>query len=323
MAEENLKEYFARLTTTKIAGRWTSEDSSTQGITKIEIRLDGGTVSVHMWGKCHPTDCDWGETIAEGTKAGTGILSVKWTFSHAEATQQIALLPDGRLRVVGHTHFTDNSGRPDMDYTYYFVKGADTHAKSLGKYPTARQIDEEVKSALRNAATAEEAFFASGAFRYTTRVEDLRGYNPTPGVVLSVDYADATRFVLTASKRGGTTPSWHYDSLTGVIAPGFGTGKAITRRAPPAPPGAQHSNLRSLESRIRSEMIFENRLREPVLVFWVNYQGQEVLYRELNPRQSHSIPSFVTHPWRVRIKRTHQPVKEVVANSQREVVVIE
>jgi len=83
------------------------------------------------------------------------------------------------------------------------------------------------------------------------------------------------------------------------------------------------SNVRSLESRIRSEVIFENRLREPVLIFWVNFQGQEVLFKELNPRESYSIQSFVTHPWRVRMKGTRQPVKEIVANSQREVLIIE
>lgn len=100
-------------------------------------------------------------------------------------------------------------------------------------------------------------------------------------------------------------------------------GREAGRKPASSAPLASSSNVRSLESRIRSEVIFENRLREPVLVFWVNFQGQEVLFKELNPRESHSIQSFVTHPWRVRTKRARQPVKEMVANSQREVVIIQ
>ena len=88
------------------------------------IRTDGRTLFVHMWGSCIPTDCDWGETTTAIADAQDGVLSLRWTFSFAVDTQTLTVLADGRLRVRGHTHFTDNSGRADYDYTYFYRKQA-------------------------------------------------------------------------------------------------------------------------------------------------------------------------------------------------------
>jgi len=44
-----------------LSGVWQNKDSQTPGNTKLEIRQHGDKVTVHAWGKCHPTDCDWGE----------------------------------------------------------------------------------------------------------------------------------------------------------------------------------------------------------------------------------------------------------------------
>jgi hypothetical protein len=44
------------------------------------------------------------------------------TFNFKVETDRLEVLPDGRLRVMSHSHFTDNSGCGDMDFTYYFVK---------------------------------------------------------------------------------------------------------------------------------------------------------------------------------------------------------
>lgn len=187
---------------------------------------------------------------------------------------------------------------------------------------SAQSIDAEMKSDLKNAVDAQEAFFANGPNRYTSRVEELTGYNPTPGVVLAVEYADTRRFVLVAKKAGGSVPAWTFDSRTGQITPRSGPGSASNVSASPTP-NISSGNLRSVENRIRAEVIFENRLKERVLVWWVNYQGQEVLYRELDPQQIYSVSSFVTHPWRVRIKRNGQKVREIVANAPKVFVAVE
>jgi hypothetical protein len=106
-------------------GQWTNEDSNTGGITRINIKFSGNTYSVETWGKCHPTDCYWNEYA--GVKynvsniTGSG-MTIVWTFSFVETTLNLEVLSDGRLKVTSHEHFTDNSGRSDMDATYYFKK---------------------------------------------------------------------------------------------------------------------------------------------------------------------------------------------------------
>ena len=44
----------------RFSGYWNNVDPETRGITALEIAVTGTTVSVQAWGKCHPTDCDWG-----------------------------------------------------------------------------------------------------------------------------------------------------------------------------------------------------------------------------------------------------------------------
>jgi hypothetical protein len=80
---------------------------------------------------------------------------------------------------------------------------------------------------------------------------------------------------------------------------------------------------RSLEGRIATEVRFENRTAGSVLVYWVNYQGKEVFYRELQPGESYSQPTYVTHPWRVREKRGGNLIRSVVAGETRQVVTID
>ena len=101
-------------------GHWVNGDPNTDGITRIEIRSEANTIYLHMWGACTPTDCDWGEATTDIADANDGVLSVTWTPYFKIETQQLSVLSDGRLRVVGHAHYIDNSGRIDRDYTEYF-----------------------------------------------------------------------------------------------------------------------------------------------------------------------------------------------------------
>ena len=102
-------------------GYWVNERLDTQGITRAEIHSQANTIFVHMWGACSPDDCDWGETTTSFADASDGVLSLTWLETYKVETQQLSVLPDSRLRIVGHTHFTDGSGRADIDYTEYYV----------------------------------------------------------------------------------------------------------------------------------------------------------------------------------------------------------
>ncbi len=50
--------------TGEILGTWLNTNPHTKGITKIVVSRRGGNLYVKIWGKCHPTDCAWGEVKA-------------------------------------------------------------------------------------------------------------------------------------------------------------------------------------------------------------------------------------------------------------------
>jgi hypothetical protein len=46
--------------------------------------------------------------------------------------------------------------------------------------------------------------------------------------------------------------------------------------------------------------IFTNNCAVPIDIWWVNFQCGETFYHRLDPGQSYTQASFVTHPWRAR-----------------------
>jgi hypothetical protein len=102
------------------AGEWANKDFKTGDITRINIHLEGSRIVVHMWGRCHPKECDWGEATA--TVKGQ-VLSLTWNQGFSVNTQELELLASGSLQLTGHCHFTDGSGRNDYDYKDTFAKG--------------------------------------------------------------------------------------------------------------------------------------------------------------------------------------------------------
>lgn len=101
-------------------GLWRNEDPETPGITRVSIRGSDDAFVVHMWGSCIP-ECDWGEVKTSLADADDGVVALAWHFSFAEKTQELHVLPDGRLRVTTHTRFTDNSGREPYVAVDYFT----------------------------------------------------------------------------------------------------------------------------------------------------------------------------------------------------------
>ena len=111
--------------TPRTIGQWRNQDANTRGITRINIQLNHGTYLVETWGKCSPTDCYWNEysgvrySVSNVTET---TMSIVWTFSFVTTDLRLEALSDGQLKVASHEHFTDNSGRSDLYYTYYFIK---------------------------------------------------------------------------------------------------------------------------------------------------------------------------------------------------------
>jgi hypothetical protein len=107
----------------QFVGQWENEDPGNAHVARAKIELlNEDEISVHMWGACTPTDCDWGEETIDISDANDEVLTIAWTTSFSEISQELSVLPDGRLVVTTHTHYTDDSGRPDRDVSELFVK---------------------------------------------------------------------------------------------------------------------------------------------------------------------------------------------------------
>ncbi len=103
-------------------GDWCNTDFSTRGITRVSIKKSGGEFIVHMWGRCHPKECDWGDATATLDEEKM-LLKVEWDQKFCLHKQELVILHDGTLQVTCSTHYVDNSKRQDRTATYQFKKG--------------------------------------------------------------------------------------------------------------------------------------------------------------------------------------------------------
>jgi len=95
-------------------GKWVNADSNTGGITRLQIRQNGAQVAVHAFGKCHPTDCDWGQE--KGPVVGN---SANITWDQGFALVKMVITPQGEnLKVVTDTVFNDNRRRMHDEYVF-------------------------------------------------------------------------------------------------------------------------------------------------------------------------------------------------------------
>lgn len=62
----------------------------------------------------------------------------------------------------------------------------------------------------------------------------------------------------------------------------------------------ERAALRSVSGTTAVQVQFVNNAPYSAKLFWLNYQGQEQQYAELAPGASHSVNTFVSHPWRLR-----------------------
>ena len=100
-------------------GTWINQNPNTRGITRIVIRRRGRrTLSVQVFGKCHPRDCNWGDTKL--VTYGANVQDRNHTFATAVYNKQFArtflnIRLGGRgyrrITVQSFTRFTDSSRR--------------------------------------------------------------------------------------------------------------------------------------------------------------------------------------------------------------------
>ena len=131
-------------------GVWENVDAATRGVTKLQIDMSGTTtqgigVTVQAWGRCHPTDCDWGivKALAYGPDVSADVVNTAqavtaiFTTSFNETIMVIHPLPGNELQVEIFTQFTDGSARSDYSNTYTFRHPAEQECIDLSALPIA------------------------------------------------------------------------------------------------------------------------------------------------------------------------------------------
>lgn len=100
-------------------GNWVNDDNAASGITRVVVtRASEGRLSIQVFGRCRPTDCDWGMRPAHayrGAPDSDDVLRLTADFDAGFAQEHITLrpAPGGALYFDVLTDFTDNSGRKD------------------------------------------------------------------------------------------------------------------------------------------------------------------------------------------------------------------
>jgi hypothetical protein len=119
----------------QFAGDWNNVDPNTGGITKLSISVSGASSNVHAWGKCHPTDCDWGSVnafafapdVSSDPVSQAQALMATFVTTFSETTLFIKA-QGSQLSVQSYTRFTDNSGRSNYGSSDIFNKGSSISA---------------------------------------------------------------------------------------------------------------------------------------------------------------------------------------------------
>ena len=78
-------------------GTWLNNDSSTSGVTELIVTNSGPIGTVHAYGKCHPTDCDWN---TRSNTVGPYSLNVLFDFGGGLTDNLTLQLSGSGLKVV-------------------------------------------------------------------------------------------------------------------------------------------------------------------------------------------------------------------------------
>lgn len=106
-------------------GEWINTDANTRSTTKLKIHRVDGKLVAQGFGKCHPTDCDWGTTplyLSVGTDGAEAVIGLA-SWDHGFKKHHIvARLRSGKLIVESTVIYKDESGRANRSYTETFAR---------------------------------------------------------------------------------------------------------------------------------------------------------------------------------------------------------
>ena len=109
------------LATAPFAGLWTNVDANTTGMTRLEITpIDAGSATFHGYGKCQPSDCDWGMTTAR-----LDVDALVGTYDFGFKKTQITVRRSGdQLHAPTVDTYAPNDGRVNRTTDYVLAGGS-------------------------------------------------------------------------------------------------------------------------------------------------------------------------------------------------------
>lgn len=116
----------AALDLSDLVGSWQACDRNTRGVVRVDLGKKGNDLTVHLFGACHPTPCDWGQV--EGIAYAESIsdkLAIAFTAFYRFSFKDVVvtgLLDQGSLIVETFNRFKDGSGRSNYYSRGYFCR---------------------------------------------------------------------------------------------------------------------------------------------------------------------------------------------------------
>lgn len=101
---------------TDFTGTWVNANPTTNGITRINITTNPDrTLTVQVFGRCHPSDCDWGKApvLTYGLNVSdTNHFTATAVYAKGFSNTTLVMnLRGKRMSVQSLTQFVDGSGR--------------------------------------------------------------------------------------------------------------------------------------------------------------------------------------------------------------------
>lgn len=113
-------------------GEWVNVDSQTRGITRFVLTstAEPDVLQIEVFGKCHPTDCDWGkENLAlYGASVSDNdyqFASARYETSFADRIITMEFMDDGRISLDGFTEFVAGDSRENY-HSYDIFRKTET-----------------------------------------------------------------------------------------------------------------------------------------------------------------------------------------------------
>jgi hypothetical protein len=106
-------------------GTWVNKNANTSGITRLVVTSAGGNqLNIQVFGKCHPTDCEWGTKplVTYGLNVQDTNHNYATTIYNQGFANSVLTLgyAGNEILLQGYTQFLDNSGRQNYYLRDYF-----------------------------------------------------------------------------------------------------------------------------------------------------------------------------------------------------------